>query len=282
MGIFDRFKKSTVSKEDVINKFIFLKEDPTQEIQYEIKNGIIQFQNLNITNVLGVDLRINNTRYRLCNWDGFHIFAFGLISGWGAIEGMIQLSDSLKKGIIPDMIKNTDKKTLEEIKNYKPPENFVTIKDKIEKMGKSEIQKMKKIKEILGSEKLLGPHVVNQLGFIIDLIMKNKELQTTKNKPVAQIESLVYKKPVFSIDTNNEMELKLIRFFIFQNKITPEHAKLILPVIKDFLYDTIMNKPGVLVPKETIELEIKYFKDYIIILEKSIKGNSTIEPLFLK
>ncbi|MBI2579221.1 MAG: hypothetical protein HYW26_05910 [Candidatus Aenigmarchaeota archaeon] len=280
MGIFDRFKKSIISKEDVIENFIYLKEDPTQQIQYEIKNGIIHFRNLNVTNVLGVDLRINKTWYRLCNWEGFHIYVMGLVGGWNAIEGMIQLSDSLKKGNIPDMIKNADEKTLKEIKNYKPPENFVTIKDKIEKMSKSEIKKIKKVKEIIGSEKLILSHTVDQLSFIINLIKKDKKIQTTKNKPVAEIESFIYKKPVFSMDTD-EMELKLVRFFILQDKITPEHAKLILPVVKDFL-DGIMNQPGVLIPKETIELEIKYFKNYIKILKKSIKDNSTIEPLLLK
>ncbi|MBI2548851.1 hypothetical protein HYW21_05870 [Candidatus Woesearchaeota archaeon] len=277
MGLFDRFKRSSASKEE-----FYLKEDPVPQIKYEIKDGIIHFQSLNLINVLGVDLRLNKTRYRLCNWEGFHIFVMGFISGWGSIQGMIQFSDSLKKGKIPDMLKVVNEKELNEIKNYTPPENFFAIKEKLENMSEPDVQKIKKIKEILGDDKLLCSYAADHLIFIVEFIMHHKKIQRSKDKPVAEIESLIYKKPFFSVDLNNKMELRLVRFFILRDKITPEDAKLMLPVVKNILYGTILNQPGIKIPKETIQLEIKYFKRYINILERSIQDNATIEPLFLE
>lgn len=279
MGVFDIFKKSSSTpKEEFVKNMFYLKEDPTVQIPYEIKGGTIHFGKLNMTTVLGVDLRIDNVRYRLCSWEGFHVFVLGLIAGWSAIEGMRQYSESLKKGSIPNRLKDESKELLEEVKMYEPPENFFIIRNKLEKIGQLETQKILKIKEILGNEKLLNAPFCDQLGFITSAIQQEKKLSVSTAQ-VAEVDSVVYKKPAFSIGLNNEKELKLVRCFIFQDKITPEHAKLILPILKDFLYSTIMNQPGVQVPKETIELEIKYFEDYIHVLEKAIEDNSTIEPL---
>ena len=82
--------------------------------------------------------------------------------------------------------------------------------------------------------------------------------------------------------TKHELELKLVRFFILRDEISPEHAQLILPIVHDFLYGTIINQPGKEVPRETIEIEIHYFKEYIKLLEKSIKDKLTIQVLFVK
>jgi|GEM_PF-3906429 len=280
MGIIDKLKKSLQSKKQ-IKDAIFLKEDPTQQIPYQIKDGKIHFGEFNIIDILGVDLKIGNVRTRLSNWKSFHIFVMGLISGWEAIGGMIQLRDSLNKGNTPDILKNCDEKTLEEIKNYNPPKNYFDVLNKLDKMDKTETDKIIEIKKILGNEKLLAPYVTKQIDLLFELVKKQKNLNFSKNEKVGEINSLVYQKPVFSV-VANELELKLIRFFILRDEISLEHAELILPIVHDFLYGTIINQPGKKIPRETIEIEIHYFKEYIELLEKSIKDKSPIKVLFVK
>jgi len=283
MGILDIFKKRTATRSDSAVDSILMKDDPNKPTLYEIKDGSIHFRNLSLAQFMGVDLKIGEELYRLCNWDGFHLFVMGLISGWTTNISLMQFRDSLKKGKIPDMLKNADEKVLQTIKNSEPPENFILIKNRIDNLDKTETQKILRIKEILGDSKLLHDNLAYALGRYCQNIIRDKQLWAAKkDAPVdITIGSVTYKKPIFAYLTGNEMELKLVRFFVFQDKITPEHAKLVLPVIKDFL-DTIANQPGIEVPKETIELEIKYFKEYIGLLEKAMKKNLPIEPLFLK